>query len=121
MSEQLDRLIAAVEAGLPSPTNWRNFAALPVGDDDNPSPMLAHRAYHGSLDAAKALHEALLPGWRWWVADALYWTALDDNAPSVTLCIGTPGADLKVVTGHADSPARAWLLAILRAYKETLA
>ena len=22
-------------------------------------------AYHGSLDAAKALHEALLPGWDW--------------------------------------------------------
>ena len=54
----LDKLIAAVEAGT-------------VGDDGF-CPMF-HRiglctdmmnAYHGSLDAAKALHDALLPGWR---------------------------------------------------------
>jgi len=62
-------------------------------------------AYVGSLDAAKALHEAVLPGW-----------------------IGNFGTDgfAKVAKGGRvqtvmevarvdDNPARAWLIAILRA------
>lgn len=62
-TKALDALIEAVARGLPSPTNWRNFSAVPTGDEYNPGPILAHRAYYGDLNAAKALHEALLPGW----------------------------------------------------------
>lgn len=70
------------------------------------------RAFNGYLDAAKALHEALLPGWNlsnlvqgdsrekpWWVELRRgYHTSFD-------LCRD----------GKADNPARAWLIAILRA------
>lgn len=61
-------------------------------------------AFRGSLDAAKALHEALLPGWDWDVASS--------NAAAVFKC--------HVITGPAElaasaTTARAWLLAILRA------
>lgn len=66
------------------------------------------------LDAAKALHEALLPGWGWSVSDTgdvtLWPPGLTDeqNAGAVE------------VSGDM-APARAWLLAILDALiaKET--
>lgn len=56
-------------------------------------------AYQGSLDAAKALHEAVLPGWAWSVDD--------DGEASVGN--GPQCAYLK------DKPASAWLIAILKA------
>jgi hypothetical protein len=67
------------------------------------------RAYHGSPDAAKALHEAVLPGW-----DVLN-IGQDD-------CYGWI-VGVKKIDGGAgvwwgrnwNNPARAWLLAILRA------
>ena len=69
-------------------------------------------AYDGSLDAAKSLHEAVLPGWRisfgqnvWsgkWFA-----TMMTVNGRNIE------GLDF---SGESpDNPARAWLLAILRA------
>ena len=67
-------------------------------------------AMDGSLDAAKALHEAVLPEW------------------DCTLSIGASHASLSEPIGinptrgwypgpeaEADTPARAWLIAILRA------
>lgn len=104
----LDDLISAVEAGNDDGVAaYYSSRIFPVG--------YAHviNAYKGSLDAAKALHEALLPEW---IA-----------CPQ----IGGKGAGVKVWhcnvedwdTGdeiHADNmpcPARAWLLAILRAYR----
>lgn len=63
------------------------------------------RAFNGSLDAAKALHDALLPGW---------WATLRlSTRPMVT--VGYLDA---VSEGQDDSLARAWLLAILRALEE---
>jgi hypothetical protein len=61
------------------------------------------RAFHGSLDAAKALHDALLPGWEWHLG------------PSNAKVYPYNGSPLKSWGGMADNPARAWLLAILRA------
>ena len=69
-----------------------------------------YAAYHGSLDAAKALHEAVLPGWnrriteddggKWWVELRHgYATSFDEV----------------VIAPGIDDPARAWLLAILSA------
>lgn len=86
----------------------------------------AKDAFHGSLDAAKRLHDALLPGWRvvvrqrrddeggdWFVrvesADfhAVQWTAGDNTRTDIL-----SGED---AVGIAPQAARAWLLAILRA------
>jgi hypothetical protein len=69
-------------------------------------PLSQHinQAYRGSLDAAKALHEAVLPGWGWDVA----------NVGACELeCYGT-GAKVEAVS-FIDNPARAWLLAVLEA------
>jgi len=73
---------------------------------------LIHAACAGSLDAAKALHEAVLPGWAWTVGDnevAIYvpndgWTGEVDHFVEVVF---------------QNTPARAWLLAILEALIST--
>ena len=59
-------------------------------------------AYRGSLDAAMALHDALLPGWAWTLFPC------DD---------GNFGCHVEAEdSAFSPTPARAWLLAILRAY-----
>lgn len=63
-------------------------------------------AYNGSLDAAKALHEALLPGWSPGISQNIhsgFWFAWVQN-------------DARHFAANESCPARAWLLAILRAY-----
>ena len=62
--QALRAMIEAVEAAGWGVTNWRGFSAVTPVDGTALGPALAHRAYHGSLDAAEALHEALLPGWQ---------------------------------------------------------
>jgi hypothetical protein len=60
-------------------------------------------AYDGDVTAAISLCEALLPGWMWNLesgADAIVWTQDD---PSIQ------------AHGFADTPARALLIALLRA------
>jgi hypothetical protein len=65
----------------------------------------AYEAYGGSLDAAKALHDAVLPKMYWNISE---W----DGAWTCQLPIST----FKRYEATSDaSPARAWLLAILRA------
>ena len=57
-----------------------------------------------SLDAAKALHEALLPGWYYNIAPGFaHVFPHHDNG------------DQEAQTGLHDTPSRAWLLAILEA------
>ena len=81
-----------------------------------PQALPAHRmidvsdAYSGSLDAAKALHDSLLPGWDMQI------NAYEDD--SFDASVSQP---LQVKTYDGVSPwmARAWLLAVLRAYRET--
>ena len=72
----------------------------------------AESAYHGSLDAAKALHEAVLP--EHWHA-----TVMLEGAARIDEC-GVDG--VRRIGFHGSwparsesNPARAWLLAILRA------
>lgn len=102
----LDRLIEAVDAGT---LGWNGIAnACEIAGIGLIEAQIAASAYNGSLDAAKALHEALLPGWFpglsqnihtgiWfaWVQDKAQWhfSATDAN------------------------PARAWLLAILSSHR----
>lgn len=57
---------------------------------------------NGSLDAAKALHEAVLPGWEYDI----------DSVSGV--CVYPDDLDGAQI-GIASDPARAWLLAILEA------
>ncbi len=65
----------------------------------------ADNAYEGSLDAALALHEAVLPGWIWNVVDS-----------ETTIWPGYPGDPKDYQTEYAEgNPARSWLLAILSA------
>jgi hypothetical protein len=87
----LERLIAAVEAGT------FLMDVLTPGDCERD----AYSAFSGSLDAALRLHEALLPG-SWYQIS--HWPM-----PNMTLVrVGS-------FEGRDDIPARAWLLAILRA------
>ena len=103
-TEKLDVMIAAVEAG-----GWRGAPDFL----DHRQHMAGFRAFNGSLDAALALHEALLPGWHPLVGQNVhhhYWHANVQR-------IGEDG--LIECEGCTDQaiPARAWLLAILKAYR----
>jgi hypothetical protein len=75
-------------------------------DSEWPYARFALDAFHGSLDAAHALHKAVLPGWAWDLSDnceVQLWPPSLDFAGKVP------------IFGRADTPARAWLLAILEA------
>ena len=71
----------------------------------------SHKASGGSLDAAKALHEAVLRGWAWTINDSGEQTMWPPNEiADEEWC-----ADGILSVGPENNPARAWLLAILRA------
>jgi hypothetical protein len=73
-------------------------------DEDPAYHMMA--AQMGSLDAALALHEAVLPGWSFYV-----WNFPPDNKFHSDVSF----ADGPEAGGSSDTPSRAWLLAILSA------
>ena len=96
--EALAELIAKVEAGgsiWPAELDGTGLSDRPFGG-----------AYNGSLDAAKLLHEAVLPDWYVFIKGqkGYVWFAElmdhDDNRHPQT---------------EGETPARAWLLSILRA------
>lgn len=118
MTTDLDRLIEAVEVGNDAAFRQYNRAVfatpaqdvgLQLREDDS------YRAYRDSIDAAVALLEALLPGWEWNVNSRHYWDKTE--GPLALIWAGRPGVDLKVVDAKSGTPARALLLAILRAYR----
>jgi hypothetical protein len=108
MNDAIDDLIAAIEAGA-------------VGDDwmpwldvmDRTRGILPYRfknmpaAYRGSVDAALALHAALLPGW---------WLQISGPTPDGDWMVNFAGHD----SAFAATPARALLLATLKGYRTTL-
>ncbi|MCA0846105.1 hypothetical protein [Salipiger thiooxidans] len=90
--EALRALKAKVEAG-----EWADITKAlrsPPGDFCEGfqfAPMdrrsrLAWSTYHGSLDAAKALHKAVLPGWFWRISECHLssdaWVGPDFNCPT---------------------------------------
>lgn len=110
----LDKLIEAVEADVLDSvwhgcSSRRGHWAYATGLDATQR-NLAWQASHGSLDAALALHEAVLPGWGWGRYSS-------DGSFHVT----QHGVMIDDTEGKADAPARAWLLAILRAYRSVQA
>ena len=92
--EALAELIAKVEAG--------TLVTVDLIILEPQEHAWAQRAYDGSLDAAKALHDAVLPRH---YAQVHMW-------PVPEMCRVDIGGGH---TGRGDNPARAWLLAILRA------
>ena len=100
--ESLAELIAKVEAGdIAKAPFWKVW--VPEGQEGNLA-YTAKQAASGSLDAAKALHEAVLPGWDWEVASP--------DAAAVFSGHRISGPSFLDVS---QSSARAWLLATLRA------
>lgn len=101
----LDKLIEAVEAGGMLPAiDWEMFG---WNDECATWCGLMLQAHLGSLDAAHQLHEALLPGWR---------ARLDIGRRRRCWMISP---DNQKLDAYGLTPARAWLLAILRAYRST--
>lgn len=123
-AEALDRLIAAVEAGeFPDDITARQLG-MTAEYGGLPIIKTMYAAFSGSLDAAKALHDALLPGWA-----VKLWAWVNDDAdaqvypPVVVDRVGyerVEGVDIFSAETDGNNLARAWLLAILRAYRGTL-
>lgn len=108
--QALQDLLAKIEAGEIKPhqvfnafdTPCQDFALQQRAED-------AKNAYNGSLDAAKALHEAVLPGW--WVQH------LGQVRGGWRVRLETQGKSIPegMFNLHMDNPARAWLAAIIKA------
>jgi hypothetical protein len=113
--EALKDLKAKVEAGGNDYWLYQD-AHVALGDKPHRAPcskaLAASRAYRGSLDAALALHEAVLPEWCWSVdrmGQAIVWYPWVEGDALSHEC-SNDGAG-----GWTYTPARAWLLAILSA------
>ena len=101
-TQALRDLLVKVEAG---EAGWNRLAT--IAEDALPprEAALAATAYRGSLDAAKALHEAVLPGWVGsFASDGFARVAKGGRVLTLMECARIEG-----------QPARAWLIAILRA------
>lgn len=104
-ADALRRLIEAVEKGATPGVGW----TVPVfGEAGFAERQDCRKAFRGDLNAAVALHKALLPGWVW---------TMHGNGQAVVWPPGT--ADVQnagcIETDIEGKPARALLLAILRA------
>lgn len=109
MSE-LDDLIAAIEADDLDNDDQVRDAFRPYG-----VPYLADLACRvfaadsGDLNASLALHETLLPGWRW-----------GRLVTHDVMMVSRESGQYIAFSSEGPCPARALLLAILRAYRSTL-
>lgn len=105
--EALEELVAKVEAG--EIQEGLNTSSV----FEKPHDMLAVDAFHGSLDAALKLHEAVLPQAR------QYSIVTDLICVNVHVCAWPDGlAAEREIQGEGwseSNPARAWLHAILKA------
>ena len=99
--DALTELLAKVEAGN---FNWNAWATPPL----NRALMgKVEDSYNGSLDAAKALHEAVLPDYSWQLFE-------EDSGEFSSLVSKRADPKFYEEEWHAY-PARAWLIAILKA------
>lgn len=103
MTEALDKLIAAVEAGSWD-GSWR-WLLDNILDSNHCRPF--SDAYHGSLDAAVALKDALL-------TKDCYWRIEEDDDLGFVAHVYLGGLH----RGESVKPSRALLLATLRAVQE---
>ena len=105
LEEPLRKLIEAVEGG--SWDCWDNGKAA-LKPFDAGSMSLVVNAYKGSLNAAKALHEALLPGW---------FPGMSQNIHNGYWYAWVQTREDRHFSATESDPARAWLLATLKAYE----
>ncbi len=131
--EALQNLLERVKAGDIPDTGVDRFSAIPqrgFGVYSDQNWYDANAAYWCcSLDAAKALHEAVLPGWGWRICQCYL---SDDAAVFPDFNCPEHGDRLKrqldesvdwfdltdVDQRPAGNPARAWLIAILKSLIE---
>lgn len=108
--DAMSKLIGAVEAGISWYDWWAYERAMPEGRI-----VMARDAYQGSLDAAKALHDALLPGWRVKIEQ----DEVIARGGDFTACVWPSDYSRREhifrPVGKSETAARAWLLAILKA------
>lgn len=108
----LEELIAAVESGGDAIQHNIYFKAAhafpPETAYGNCTFHAVTQAFYGSLDAAKALHGALLPG------------VMCQRSPNGQFCLFDSFAEEVSYANETDNPARAWLTAILKAYREKM-
>jgi hypothetical protein len=95
--DALIELLGKIEAGT---FKWNAWAKTPL---DRALMGKVEDAYYGDLNAAKALHEAVLPDHR----------ARLDVGKKYRAWIITP--DNEKFDAYSSNPARAWLIAILKA------
>jgi hypothetical protein len=104
--EALTELLAKVKAGHGNDPS--DYLCLMIVNDS----IAARNAYNGDLNAAKSLHEAVLPDWRVTHAfgivsgEVAKFNLTHNEKPST------------YVSAKSDTPARAWLIAILTALIE---
>lgn len=105
MTTELDRLIEAVEGDC---ANWLGWERR---DDVLPGGLwtVARDADRGSIDAAVALLEALLPGWS---------VTLENDDGNIHAAVWPRGEIGEQHGSQGPTLARALLLAILRAYRQ---
>lgn len=116
--QALRKLIEAVEEGALPDEDWRLMHDIWSPRNWHDIGHNVRYSMHGSLDAAKALHEALLPGWK----KVLNLNEFSDGSVVCTMFGPIPEDAGKwemapTWAARSDNPARAWILAILRAYE----
>lgn len=104
--EALDQLIEAVECGRP------DWDAAFLDDSKDGVSLFVLASYRGSLDAAKALHDALLPA-----TEAIISTHGEVSVTGDATCWDTYEGRVSCAFGEEPNVARAWLLATLKAYR----
>ena len=115
--DKLEALVALrdkVKAGNPSDPEFGRVWP-PTGDEGWRHNRFAWKAYEGSIDAARALHDAVLGDG--YVSDGYKWCMWGSGTVSVWHVIKGLHhvGDVSDPQKHASSPARAWLIAILEA------
>ena len=107
--EALGALLAEVEAGAASDNLW----PIMTGHLSGAKQIYAMRAYKGSLDAAKALHDAVSP------VINQYSIVTDPTCGKVSVCWWpeglSVGREVHTESWFQENPARAWLIAIIKA------
>ena len=101
--QALQDLLVKVQAGWPEHVDQAYMPPFLAAFDMSWVAMYAWKANQGSLDAAMALHDAVLPGWGWYL----------DDCGSVSVYFGENG--LEFGARNTGNPARAWICAILQA------
>jgi hypothetical protein len=107
-TKALKELLAKVESN----NVWFDaFAKAFINNDPKDTECInincwAFGAYHGSLNAARALHDTVLPGWTY--CDHLR------RGMRYTVYVGK-SIEYATFDGVSGDPARAWLIAILKA------